>query len=138
MVCASGEEKVSGSVWCVFFVCLFIYFFILKFKNASRNQRGRTVTGNRARSCAQARPPPCTNASSETLPVPPFPQHLTGISAALRHSLLSSLPFHQNIADEVLSSINHSAAPLHSPSINQQLCRLSGGARPALCRRRMC
>lgn len=57
---------------------------------------------------------------------PPSPQHLTGISAALRHSLLSSLPFHQNIADEVLSSINHSAAPLHSPSINQQVCRTAG------------
>lgn len=56
----------------------------------------------------------------------PSPQHLTGISAALRHSLLSSLPFHQNIADEVLSSINHSAAPLHSPSINQQVCCTAG------------
>lgn len=54
------------------------------------------------------------------------PQHLTGISAALWHSLLSSLPFHQNIADEVLSSINHSEAPLQSPSINQQVCRTAG------------
>lgn len=54
------------------------------------------------------------------------PQHLTGISAALWHSLLSSLPFHQNIADEVLSSINHSKAPLQSPSINQQVCRTAG------------
>lgn len=57
---------------------------------------------------------------------PPSPQHLPGISAALRHSLLSSLPFHQNIADEVLSSINHSAAPFHSPSINQQVSRMAG------------
>lgn len=57
---------------------------------------------------------------------PPSPQHLTGISVVLQHSLLSSLLFHQNIADEVLSSINHSAALLQSPSINQRVCRTAG------------
>lgn len=106
---------------------VFVLLVFFECKKASTRQRGRAMTGNRTRSSVWACPP-CANAiaSYQSLPVLPPPQHLTGISAALRHSLLSSLPFHQNIADEVLSSINHSAAPLHSPSINQQVCCTAG------------
>lgn len=106
-------------------VLLFFFVFVIARK------QGWAVTGNCTRSSTPAHPP-CTNAnaSPEHLPVLPPPQRLTRISAALRHSPLSSLLFHQNIADEVLSSINHSAAPLHNfppPfSINQQVCRTAG------------
>lgn len=98
--------------------------YLFECKKPSRSQRGRVVTGHRIWSSARAPPTMRQRKAFIRNPSCPLsPQHLTGVSAALRHSLLSSLPFHQNIADEVLSSINHSAAPLHSPSINQQACR---------------
>lgn len=121
----SGEEKVSGSVR-----GRFLSFFFLEMQESEREPKGGGVTQNCTRSSTWAHPA-CThtNASSGHLPAPPqhtYTQHFTRVSAALRHSPLSSLLFHQNIADEVLSSINHCAAPLHSPPINQQLCRTAG------------
>lgn len=98
-----------------------VFFFFFKCKKIEHEPKGESPDRELHKITHQRKPfirnPSC----------PPSPQHLTGISAALRHSLLSSLPFHQNIADEVLSSINHSAAPLHSPSINQQVCCTGGG-----------
>lgn len=118
-------------------LCFFSFFIARK--------RGWAVTRSCTRSSKRAHPP-CTNAnaSPERLPAPPpltptHAQHLTRISAALRHSPLSSFPFHQNIADEVLSSINHSAAPLHSPPPPPLISRsVVQRGQTCLCCRRMC
>lgn len=97
-------------------------------------ERGSAVTHNHKRPSAQAHllytntkaslkhlavfPPPPTRTH---IPPPPPPP--------LQHNPSSSLHFHQNIADEVLSSINHSAALLYCPPINHQAHHTAGPGR---------
>lgn len=89
-------------------------------------QRHRVVTHNRTRLSAQDLLSPAhllytnTKASLKHLPVSPTTH--THILPPLQRNPLSSLLFHQNIADEVLSSINHFTAllycllpPVHPP-----------------------
>lgn len=56
----------------------------------------------------------------------PSPTTHTHISPSLQQNPLSSLHFHQNIADEVLRSINHFAALLYCPLINHQAHHTAG------------
>lgn len=127
----------SGSTWGRPSLVLFQFFHCKKARVSRHTELHKIVqTGTPAvHQCKRfTRTPSCTPPLTPT-----HPQHLTRISAALRHSPLSSFPFHQNIADEVLSSINHSAAPLHSPPPPPLISRsVVQRGQTCLCCRRMC
>lgn len=107
----TGEDKLFGTV-CVLSMLSF---------NARKWDRERVVTHNCTRLSAQAHLLYTnTKASLKHLAIFPPRHHIHTLPTPLQHNPSSSLHFHQNIADEVLSSINHSTALLYCPPINHQ------------------
>lgn len=71
----------------------------------------------------------CNQKDTLSLPYnPPSPKNMNTHTTVTctQNNPTSSLHFHQNIADEVLSSINHASALLHSPPINHKAHHTAG------------